>query len=67
MKFQFTGIFLLFSLITFAQVEEKRLDELVRNTIKTFDVPGMSFGLSKTAKWFILKGSEWLHRKVAAR
>lgn len=56
MKFQFTGIFLLFSLITFAQVEEKRLDELVRNTIKTFDVPGMSVGIIKDGKVVYSKG-----------
>jgi len=39
-----------------AQVEEKKLDELVQNTLKTFDVPGMSVGIIKDGKVIYSKG-----------
>jgi CubicO group peptidase (beta-lactamase class C family) len=39
-----------------AQVEEKKLDELIQNTLKTFDVPGMSVGVIKDGKLIYSKG-----------
>ncbi len=39
-----------------AQVEEKKLDELVQNTLKTFAVPGMSVGIIKDGKVIYSKG-----------
>ena len=40
--------FFLFSFVFFnAQIEEKKLDELIQNSLKTFDVPGMSVGVVK--------------------
>lgn len=46
-----------FSAITFnAQVEEKKLDELIQNTLQTFDVPGMSVGIIKDGKTVYSKG-----------
>ncbi len=43
-------LFLLTVGIANAQVEEKKLDELIQNTLKTFDVPGMSVGVIKDGK-----------------
>lgn len=56
MKFTFSLIFVLFSLLSFAQIEEKKLDELIQNTLKTFDVPGMSVGIIKDGKTVYSKG-----------
>ncbi|MDP9962191.1 serine hydrolase [Chryseobacterium lathyri] len=39
-----------------AQVKEKKLDELIQNTLKTFDVPGMSVGIIKDGKVIYSKG-----------
>ena len=39
-----------------AQVEEKNLDDLIKNTLKTFDVPGMSVGIIKDGKIVYSKG-----------
>ena len=39
-----------------AQIEEKKLDELIQNTIKTFDVPGMSVGIIKDGNVLYSKG-----------
>ena len=41
---------------SYAQVEEKKLDELIQNTLKTFDVPGMSVGVIKDGKTIYSKG-----------
>jgi len=49
-------LFLLSVGILNAQVEEKKLDELVQNTLKTFDVPGMSVGIIKDGKLIYSKG-----------
>lgn len=54
-KFSFF-IFLLTVGLANAQVEEKKLDELVQNTLKTFDVPGMSVGIVKDGKIIYSKG-----------
>ncbi len=56
MKQNFSFFFLLLSLICFGQVEEKKLDELIQNTLKTFDVPGMSVGIIKDGKIIYSKG-----------
>ncbi|WP_419868786.1 serine hydrolase [Chryseobacterium sp. CT-SW4] len=51
--------FLLFLLavgIFNSQVEEKKLDELIKSTLKTFDVPGMSVGIVKDGKLVYAKG-----------
>lgn len=49
-------IFLLTVGLANAQVEEKKLDELIQNTLKTFDVPGMSVGIVKGGKMIYSKG-----------
>ena len=49
-------IFALSSFLAFAQVEEKKLDELIQNTLTTFDVPGMSVGIVKDGKVVYAKG-----------
>ena len=56
MKRYLSFFFIVFSLISFAQVEEKKLDELIQNTLKTFDVPGMSVGIIKDGKTVFSKG-----------
>lgn len=56
MKQKLSLFFVLISFITFAQVEEKKLDELIQNTLKTFDVPGMSVGIIKDGKIIYSKG-----------
>ena len=56
MKRKFSLVFVLCSMISFAQVEEKKLDELIQNTLKTFDVPGMSVGVVKEGKVIYSKG-----------
>ncbi|SDM28932.1 serine hydrolase [Chryseobacterium taihuense] len=56
MKQNFSFFFLLLSIICFGQIEEKKLDELIQNTIKTFDVPGMSVGIIKDGKIIYSKG-----------
>ena len=42
--------------VSYAQVEEKKLDDLIQNTLKTFDVPGMSVGVIKDGKTIYSKG-----------
>ncbi len=39
-----------------AQMPEAKLDELIKNTIKTFDVPGMSVGIVKDGQMVYSKG-----------
>lgn len=55
MKTKLSLFFILFSLLAFAQIDEK-LDELIQNTQKTFDVPGMSVGIIKDGKIVYSKG-----------
>ena len=50
------ALFLLSFVFLNAQVEEKKLDELIKNTLKTFDVPGMSVGIIKDGKIVYAKG-----------
>src|SRR5690606_3124554 len=56
MKKNFSFLLILLSLLSFGQVEEKKLDELIQNTLKTFDVPGMSVGIIKDGKIVYAKG-----------
>lgn len=39
-----------------AQIEEVKLDQLIKNTLKTFDVPGISVGIIKDGKVVYAKG-----------
>ncbi len=49
--------FIFLSCITLsAQIEEGKLDQLIKNTLKTFDVPGMSVGIIKDGKVVYAKG-----------
>ncbi len=58
MKRCFTLLFFVFMFASFfAQIDEKKLDELIKNTLKTFDVPGMSVGVIKEGKVVYSKGS----------
>jgi CubicO group peptidase (beta-lactamase class C family) len=52
------SLFLLLFSFTFlnAQIEEKKLDDLIQNTLKTFDVPGMSVGIIKDGNIVYSKG-----------
>jgi len=57
MKQKISFFFLLLAVGLFnAQIEERKLDELIRNTLKTFDVPGMSVGVIKDGKVIYSKG-----------
>ncbi len=39
-----------------AQIEEKQLDQLIQETLTTFDVPGISVGIFKDGKEVYAKG-----------
>lgn len=56
MKTKFSILLFLISSICFSQIEEKKLDDLIQNTIKTFDVPGISVGIIKDGKTIYSKG-----------
>jgi CubicO group peptidase (beta-lactamase class C family) len=57
MKQKFSLLLFLLAIGLFnAQVEEKKLDELIQSTLKTFDVPGMSVGIIKDGKVIYSKG-----------
>lgn len=57
MKQKLSFFLLLLAVAIFnAQVEEKKLDELIQSTLKTFDVPGMSVGVIKDGKIIYSKG-----------
>lgn len=57
MKKRFLLLFVfLTTFFVYAQVPEKQLDELVKNTLKTFDVPGISVGIVKDGKIIYTKG-----------
>lgn len=51
-----TFLFIFISYAVFAQTDEKKLDELIQNTLKTFDVPGISVGIVKDGKTVYAKG-----------
>jgi CubicO group peptidase (beta-lactamase class C family) len=46
----------IFSIHINAQIDEKILDDLVKNTLSTFDVPGISVGILKDGKIVYAKG-----------
>lgn len=56
MKRYLSLFFVLYTLFFFAQIEEKKLDELIQNTLKTFDVPGISVGIVKDGNHIYSKG-----------
>lgn len=56
MKKNLSLFFVVFSVLVFSQVEEKKLDQLIQNTLKTFDVPGISVGIIKDGKMVYAKG-----------
>ena len=56
MKTKFSILLFLISSICFSQIEEEKLDELIQNTLKTFDVPGISVGIIKDGKTIYSKG-----------
>ena len=56
MKLNFSLILIFLSFFALAQINEKQLDDLVQNTLKTFDVPGMSVGIIKDGKVVYSKG-----------
>ncbi|KUY19782.1 serine hydrolase [Elizabethkingia miricola] len=57
MKNKFSLFFFVVSAVFInAQVPDAKLDELVKNTLKTFDVPGMSVGVVKDGKLIYAKG-----------
>src|SRR5690606_20990526 len=56
MKKNLSFLLILISLLSFGQVEEKKLDELIRNTLKTIDVPRMSVGIIKDGNVVYAKG-----------
>ena len=57
MKNRLWSVVVLFAFtFTGAQVTEKQMDDLVTNTIKTFDVPGISVGIIKDGQIIYAKG-----------
>lgn len=48
-------LLLSFNIIS-SQIQEKELDELVQNTMKTFNVPGIAVGIIKDGKLVLAKG-----------
>lgn len=57
MKLKFYVLTLIsISTLSNAQIEPKKLDELVQKTLKTFDVPGISVGIIKDGKTVYQKG-----------
>ena len=48
---KFFKLFILFLVLNSfgvnAQIDNKQLDDLIKNTLKTFDVPGISVGVIK--------------------
>lgn len=56
MKTKFTLLLFLVSCFAFPQIEEKKLDQIIQTTLKTFDVPGISVGIVKEGKVIYNKG-----------
>jgi CubicO group peptidase (beta-lactamase class C family) len=55
-KFLVRSIFLFFLALSQAQIPEAELDQLVTNTLTTFDVPGISVGILKDGEVVYSKG-----------
>ncbi|MDP5105653.1 MAG: serine hydrolase [Polaribacter sp.] len=49
-------VLFVFSVSLNAQIDEKKLDKLIQQTLKTFDVPGISVGILKDGKIVYAKG-----------
>jgi CubicO group peptidase (beta-lactamase class C family) len=58
MLFKKTALFILFlvSLTIKAQIDDKNLDNLIRETLKTYEVPGISVGILKDGEIVYAKG-----------
>ena len=52
----FTALFFVSAFILNAQIEEQQLDNLINETLTTFDVPGISVGIFKDGKVVYSKG-----------
>lgn len=50
------ALLLLISCNSFAQISEKQVDDLVENTLKSFNVPGISVAIVKDGKVVLAKG-----------
>ena len=50
------ALLLLISCNSFAQISEKQVDELVENTLKSFNVPGIAVAIVKDGKVVLSKG-----------
>ena len=49
-------LILLITCNSFSQISEKQVDELVENTLKSFNVPGISVAIVKDGKVVLSKG-----------
>lgn len=56
LKRLFTSLFFISAFILNAQIEEQQLDNLIKETLTTFDVPGISVGIFKDGKMVYSKG-----------
>lgn len=56
LKSIFLVVFLVTSVIASAQIKDSQLDKLIKETLKTFDVPGISVGILKDGKTVYAKG-----------
>lgn len=56
LKRLFTSLILISAFILNAQIEEQKLDNLIEETLSTFDVPGISVGIFKDGKIVYSKG-----------
>jgi len=55
-KLTIVVLLLISNLNSFAQISEKQVDELVENTLKSFDVPGIAVAIVKDGKIVLSKG-----------
>jgi CubicO group peptidase (beta-lactamase class C family) len=56
MRFKYLFLSLLLHLTLSAQIDSKKLDELIENTLQTFEVPGISVGIYKDGEVVYAKG-----------
>ena len=55
-KIKLIVLLILFTCNSFAQISEKQVDELVENTLKSFNVPGIAVAIVKDGKIVLSKG-----------
>jgi CubicO group peptidase (beta-lactamase class C family) len=55
-KIKLIALLILFTCNSFAQISEKQVDELVENTLKSFNVPGIAVAIVKDGKIVLSKG-----------